>query len=148
MRQFVPRAGGVKEESIMTATIKSDRGPASLRAAEKEVSSFEGEIREFIRRDVAPRRPRGDAPPAGDPAADHVNKLIDQVSGGSMEQIDRVILELQGVREMLRTEGERVTREISGFASLNHAAMTAMRVVAESLAQWKNGAQFNPNARS
>jgi hypothetical protein len=59
-----------------------------------------------------------------------------------------VILELQGVREMLRTEGERVTREISGFASLNHAAMTAMRVVAESLAQWKNGAQFNPNARS
>jgi hypothetical protein len=132
----------------MTATIRSDRGPASLRAAEKEVSSFEGEIREFIRRDVAPRRARVDAPAAGDPAADHVNKLIDQVSGGSMEQIDRVILELQGVREMLRTEGERVTREISGFASLNHAAMTAMRVVAESLAQWKNGAQVNPNSRS
>ena len=111
----------------MTATIRSERGPASLRAAEKEVSSFEGEIREFIRRDVAPRRSRGDAPAAGDPATDHVNKLIDQVSGGSMEQIDRVILELQGVRDMLRTEGERVTREISGFASLNHAAMTAMR---------------------
>jgi hypothetical protein len=132
----------------MTATIRSDRGPASLRAAEKEVSSFEGEIREFIRRDVAPRRARSDAPAAGDPGTDHVNKLIDQVSGGSMEQIDRVILELQGVREMLRTEGERVTREISGFASLNHAAMTAMRVVAESLAQWKNGAQVNPNSRS
>jgi hypothetical protein len=132
----------------MTATIRSERGPASLRAAEKEVSSFEGEIRVFIRRDVAPRRPRGDAPAAGDPATDHVNKLIDQVSGGSMEQIDRVILELQGVRDMLRTEGERVTREISGFASLNHAAMTAMRVVAESLSQWKNGAQVNPNSRS
>jgi hypothetical protein len=132
----------------MTATIRSERGPASLRAAEKEVSSFEGEIREFIRRDVAPRRSRGDAPAAGDPATDHVNKLIDQVSGGSMEQIDRVILELQGVRDMLRTEGERVTREISGFASLNHAAMTAMRVVAESLSQWKNGAQVNPNSRS
>ena len=132
----------------MTATIRSERGPASLRAAEKEVSSFEGEIREFIRRDVAPRRSRGDAPAAGDPATDHVNKLIDQVSGGSMEQIDRVILELQGVRDMLRTEGERVTREFSGFASLNHAAMTAMRVVAESLSQWKNGAQVNPNSRS
>lgn len=131
----------------MTATIRSDRGPASLRAAEKEVSSFEGEIREFIRRDVAPRRAR-ETSTAGDPASDHVNKLIDQVSGGSMEQIDRVILELQGVRDMLRTEGERVTREIAGFASLNHAAMTAMRVVAESLAQWKNGAQINPGSRS
>jgi hypothetical protein len=131
----------------MTATIRSERGPASLRAAEKEVSSFEGEIREFIRRDVAPRRPRGDTPASGDPATDHVNKLIDQVSGGSMEQIDRVILELQGIRDMLRTEGDRVTREISGFASLNHAAITSMRVIADSLAQWKNGAQANPGAR-
>ena len=121
----------------MTA-IRSDRGPASLPKAD----AFEGEIREFIRRDVAPRRTRNEPPTAGDPAADHVNQLIGQVSGASMEQIDRVILELQGVREMLRTEGERVTREIAGFASLNHAANTAMRVVAESLAQWKNGAQI------
>jgi hypothetical protein len=127
----------------MTATIRNERGPASLPKAE----GFEGEIREFIRRDVAPRRARGDTPSAGDPAADHVNKLIGQVSGASMEQIDRVILELQGVREMLRTEGERVTREIAGFASLNHAANTAMRVVAESLTQWKNGAQINPDSR-
>jgi hypothetical protein len=129
----------------MTATIKPERGPASLPKVGD--ASFEGEIREFIRRDVAPRRARNEAPTAGDPAADHVNKLINQVSGVSMEQIDRVILELQGIREMLRTEGERVTREISGFASLNHAANTAMRVVAESLAQWKSGAQINPGSR-
>jgi len=128
----------------MTATIRTERGPASLPKAD----GFEGEIREFIRRDVAPRRPRNEPPTAGDPAADHVNKLIGQVSGASMEQIDRVILELQGVREMLRTEGERVTREIAGFASLNHAANTAMRVVAESLAQWKNGAQINSGPHS
>ena len=137
----------------MTATIRSERAPParlpSIADAKSpiEVSSFEGEIREFIRRDVAPRRTRSEPVTAGDPAADHVNQLIGQVSGASMEQIDRVILELQGVREMLRTEGERVTREISGFASLNHAAITAMRVVADSLAQWKNGAQVNPGAR-
>ena len=128
----------------MTATIRTERGPSLPKA---DASSFEGEIREFIRRDVAPRRGRNDPPTAGDPAADHVNQLIGQVSGASMEQIDRVILELQGIREMLRTEGERVTREISGFASLNHAANTAMRVVAESLAQWKNGAQINSGPR-
>jgi hypothetical protein len=128
----------------MTAMIRNERGPASLPKAD----GFEGEIREFIRRDVAPRRARSETPTAGDPAADHVNQLIGQVSGASMEQIDRVILELQGVREMLRTEGERVTREIAGFASLNHAANTAMRVVAESLTQWKNGAQVNSGSRS
>jgi hypothetical protein len=134
--------------------MRPDRGPAPLRPADAKASadaSFEGEIREFIRRDVAPRRARPEMPAAatvGDPAADHVNKLIGQVSGASMEQIDRVILELQGVREMLRTEGERVSREVAGFASLNHAANTAMRVVAESLAQWKDGAQVNSGPRS
>jgi len=43
------------------------------------------------------------------------------------------------VRDMLRNEGERVTREIAGYASLSHAAMTAMRVIGDSLKQWKDG---------
>ena len=64
-----------------------------------------------------------------------------------MEEIDRVILELQGVREMLRAEGERVTRDIAGYASLSHAAMTSMRVIADSLGQWKNGAKLHPDGR-
>jgi len=42
------------------------------------------------------------------------------------------------VREMLRNEGERVSREIAGYASLSHAAMTAMKVIADSLTQWKS----------
>jgi hypothetical protein len=69
---------------------------------------------------------------------DNLNALIRRVSGASMEEIDRVILELQGVREMLRSEGERVGREIAGYASLSHAAMTAMKVIGDSLTQWKN----------
>ena len=80
-------------------------------------------------------------------APDNVNALIWRVSGASMEEIDRVILELQGVRDMLRQEGERVTREVAGYASLNHAANTAMKVIAESLAQWKNGATLRAPAR-
>ncbi len=51
---------------------------------------------------------------------------------------DRVILELQSVRDMLRGEGERVSREIAGYASLSHAAMTAMKVIGDSLTQWKS----------
>ena len=58
-----------------------------------------------------------------------------------MEEIDRVILELQGVRDMLRNEGERVGREIASYASLSQAAMTAMKVIGDSLTQWKNTPQ-------
>jgi hypothetical protein len=101
-------------------------------------NAFEGEIREFVRRDVtAVRRPNAEVETAGDPVADNLNALIRRVSGASMEEIDRVILELQSVRDMLRKEGDRVSREVAGYASLSHAAMTAMTVIADSLTQWK-----------
>jgi hypothetical protein len=114
--------------------------PEKLNNADQvAATAFEGEIREFVRRDVTFfRRQRSDAEPASEPVTDNLNVLIRRVSGASMEEIDRVILELQGVREMLRNEGERVSREIAGYASLSHAAMTAMKVIGDSLAQWKN----------
>ena len=82
-----------------------------------------------------------------DTQAEQVNALVARVANASMEEIDRVILELQGVREMLRAEGERVTRDIAGYASLSHAALTSMRVIGDSLAQWKTGAKLHPNGR-
>lgn len=86
--------------------------------------------------------------PAEDQSTQHVNALIKQVSGASIEEIDRVIRELNSVRELLRGEGDRVTREIAGFASLSHAAITSMRVIADSVAEWKNGAQHRHEPRS
>ena len=116
------------------------RTPERLGAiSEAAANAFEGEIREFVRRDVAPRRPAaGTGEATLDPVADNLNALIRRVSGASMEEIDRVIAELQTVRDMLRHEGERVSREIAGYASLSHAAMTAMKVIGESVTQWKS----------
>jgi hypothetical protein len=112
------------------------RAPEKLSDIDQAAANaFEGEIREFVRRDVSVlRRQRSDT----EPATDSLNSLIRRVSGASMEEIDRVILELQSVRDMLRNEGERVSREIAGYASLSHASMTAMKVIADSLTQWKN----------
>ena len=69
--------------------------------------------------------------------AENLSALIRRVSSQSMDEIDRVILDLQSVRDMLRQEGDRVTREVAGYASLSHAAMTAMSVIGDSLKQWK-----------
>jgi hypothetical protein len=116
---------------------KPQERPADIDQA--VVTAFEGEIREFVRRDVAHlRRQRPEAEAPAEPISENLNVLIRRVSGASMEEIDRVILELQGVRDMLRSEGERVGREIAGYASLSHAAMTAMKVIGDSLMQWKN----------
>lgn len=134
----------------MTA-MRSDR-PNGGRPSEgrpADVANFEGEIREFIRRDVAPvrRMPQAGQPMTTEASTEQVNALVARVAGASMEEIDRVILELQGVRDLLRAEGERVTRDIAGYASLSHAAMTSMRVIADSLSQWKNGAKLHPEGR-
>ncbi|MGB7257573.1 MAG: hypothetical protein ACRECC_11030 [Pseudolabrys sp.] len=111
--------------------------PEKLSEVDQAATAFEGEIREFIRRDVAfLRRPQQPETEAG---ADNVNALIKRVSGNALDEIDRVILELRTVRDMLRNEGERVTREVAGFASLNHAAMTSMKIIADSLTQWRSG---------
>jgi hypothetical protein len=71
------------------------------------------------------------------PVAEKPNELIGRVAGASIEEIDRVIRELESVRAMLRGEGERLSREIARFASLSHASTTAMKVIADSLNQWK-----------
>jgi len=115
---------------------KSPERPAD--ADQVTAAAFEGEIREFVRRDIAYLRRQRPEDSAAEPISDNLNGLIRRVSGASMEEIDRVILELQGVRDMLRSEGERVGREIAGYASLSHAAMTAMKVIGDSLTQWKN----------
>lgn len=116
----------------------SRKAPEKLSDVDQAAAAAEGEIREFVRRDVAFLRRQREAEPAPDPVADNLNALIHRVSGASMEEIDRVILEMQSVRGMLRNEGDRVSREIAGYASLSHATMTAMKVIADSLTQWKS----------
>ena len=101
-------------------------------------NSVEGEIREFVRRDVSfPRRQRSEVDATHGPAPENLNALIQRVAGDSMEEIDRVIRELESVRDMMRNEGERISRELAGYASLSHSATTAMRVIADSIKQWK-----------
>src|SRR5471032_2997346 len=98
-----------------------------------------GEIREFVRRDVSfLQGPRSEVNAPNDPAAENLNALIQRTAGDSMEEIDRVIRELESVRDMLRNEGERVSREVAGYASLSYAAATAMKVIADSIHQWKD----------
>jgi hypothetical protein len=42
------------------------------------------------------------------------------------------------VRDMLRSEGERVSREVADYANLCQASMTAMKVITDSLKRWKS----------
>jgi hypothetical protein len=112
------------------------------------VSEVEEGIREFVRNDIAYlRRP---AAAAGTPEAtldsgaeatvNNVNSLIHRVAGTSVSEIDKLISELEALREMLHAEGQRVQREISGYAQLSQAAMKSTRMIADNVQQWKRAA--------
>jgi hypothetical protein len=101
-------------------------------------NEFEGEIREFVRKDVAPWRKRPERTDLAETQAENVSMLVQRVAGASMSEIDNVIEELRGMREFLRSEGERVQREIAGYATVSQTAAASMKVIAESMAQWRS----------
>ena len=116
---------------------------------DKTVSNeFEGEIREFVRRDVSMRRQGEGEPEAAATApatgAENLNSLIERVSGATVVEIDRLISELQGIRSLLHNEGERVRREITGYAGLSQAAVATMKVIGDTLSQLKPSGSIMP----
>ena len=72
-------------------TLIKSREPAEAdKAAETEV---EGEMREFVRRDVATlrRQPESDS----EMVASNIGSLLQRVAGASVQEIDKLIGELQ-----------------------------------------------------
>ena len=95
----------------------------------------EGEIREFVRRDVSTLRRNPES--ESEMVANNISSLLQRVAGTSVRDIDRLIMELQTLRDMLHTEGARVQREIVEYATLSQAAMQSTKIIAESLTHWK-----------
>jgi hypothetical protein len=109
------------------------------------VSEVEAGIRDFVRNDIAYlRRPAAGSEGALDSTAEatvtNVNSLIQRVAGTSLAEIENLISELESLRDLLHAEGQRVQREISGYAQLSQAAMKSTRMIADNVAQWKRAA--------
>jgi transposase len=113
------------------SAIKSNK-PVDLDQRENGV---EGEIREFVRRDGQGlrRAPENDS----EVVANNIATLLQRVAGTSVQEIDRLITELQQLRDLLQTEGARVQREITEYAHLSQSAMQSTKIIAESLSHWK-----------
>jgi len=137
-------------EKPMNATIRSDK----VESTEADpnlaaVSEVEAGIRDFVRNDVAYlRRPPTLTPdaaaaplePSTEATVNNVNSLIQRVAGTSLTEIENLIGELESLRDLLHAEGQRVQREISGYAQLSQAAMKSTRMIADNVTQWKRAA--------
>jgi hypothetical protein len=99
------------------------------------VNEVEADIREFVRRDT--RQLRRASETAGEMFTSNVNSLVQRVAGTSLREIDMLLRELEGLRDFLQNEGERVQREVAGYAHLSQTAMQSTKIIAESMHQWR-----------
>jgi hypothetical protein len=97
----------------------------------------EAEIREFVRRDVAMAGPRRQSQPDGDLVQSNIGSLLHHVSLNSVQEIDRLIAELEALKDRLRHQADHVHRRIADYASLSQAAVQSTKVIAESLSHRK-----------
>ena len=132
----------------MNATIRPDQIDETPEADGDlaAVSEVEAGIRDFVRNDIAYlRRPAVTAEAApldanAEATVNNVNSLIQRVAGTSLAEIEKLISELESLRDLLHAEGQRVQREISGYAQLSQAAMKSTRMIADNVSQWKRAA--------
>ena len=134
----------------MNATIRSEQIDAPEEEVDSNlaaVSEVEAGIRDFVRNDIAYlRRPAVTSPetaplePNTEATVNNVNSLIQRVAGTSLAEIEKLISELESLRDLLHAEGQRVQREISGYAQLSQAAMKSTRMIADNVTQWKRAA--------
>ena len=134
--------------------IISKSEPPAIKSAEAEddglekVNQVEAEIRDFVRRDLQGVRRTADAT---DAVASNINTLVQRVAGSTLREIDTLLRELETLRDLLHSEGERVQREVAGYAQLSQAAMNSTRVIAESMQTWRkqvDGPRADNSARA
>ena len=125
-----------------TETTETETVASNLAA----VTEVEAGIRDFVRNDIAYlRRPVASPETAPtdtntDATVSNVNSLIQRVAGTSLAEIEKLLGELESLRDLLHAEGQRVQREISGYAQLSQAAMKSTRMIADNVSQWKRAA--------
>jgi hypothetical protein len=96
----------------------------------------EGELREFVSRDVVTklgRQPDNES----EIAAGNINSVLQRASATTIHEIDKLIAELEALRDKLHSEGARVQREIIQYATFTQATLQSTKIIAESLMQWK-----------
>ena len=68
-----------------------------------------------------------------------IGALIDNVSTTSIAEIEKLISDLETVRNYLKSEGDRVQQEIARYAHLSDTASASVKIITEKLGQWRKG---------
>ena len=68
---------------------------------------------------------------------DKFSSLIKTMGAPSIVELEKIIGELQQARTYLQAESERIERETVGYAELSQTAMESVRIIAETVGEWR-----------
>lgn len=125
-------------ESSAESPVESAPQPAPLRLAEPPRPAFEAKAAEEPQ--ARPARSGSDR----DAIAVTVGAVVQRTASASIEEIDRLIAELQDMRGVLRSRGERLQDEISDYVRLGRAAEASTRAIGEQVSLWKQALATGP----
>jgi hypothetical protein len=120
--------------------------PPQQGAEAAEPESAERTVQELPRRDAGFYRKR-QPEPAPEQVVNHASSIMQRVAVASVSEIEGLIVELERLRDFLRQESVRIQREIEGYARLSEEATKSTKIIAESVAQWKNALEHFANRR-
>jgi methyl-accepting chemotaxis protein len=69
----------------------------------------------------------------GEMPADNLSTLLGRASENSMSQIDDLVGDFGRLREKLRTDGERIQREIEEYSRLSQQVMQLTKTISDSV---------------
>jgi len=69
----------------------------------------------------------------GEMSGEHIGNLLRQVSKASVGEIDGLLSELQTLRGKLRTDGDRIQRDIAEHAELSQQVMQLTKIISDSV---------------
>ena len=119
----VPEAESAEPTRAGSDEIHGQADPAVQEPPRRYVSSFR-------------RRQEPIAPP--DTIVSRASSVMERVATTSISEVEALIRELEQLRDFLRQESGRIQREIEGYARLSEEATKSTKIIAESVAQWKN----------
>jgi len=102
-------------------------------------TTIEDEIGNTVRSDrLTERRPRfKPLPEPGGELSETIGELIQKVGAPSIAEIEKLISDLQGARNYLKAEAERIQQETQRYAHLSDTASAAVKIIIESFGQWR-----------
>jgi hypothetical protein len=108
-------------------TVRVRGGVMSIEGSTNNVALFEADMRDVLRT----RKPR--IPDVSRDASNDYSGLVSGISASSVQEIDHLIEGLQGLRQKLNNDGDRLHQAIAQYAAFSQSVVELTKIVSDGM---------------